>query len=352
MMFQRTRYVRPVGKGQQSAESIFKPMENADVFEFHAAVDSPEASRLLFDRLNNMNAELAAEFHLPVLASRRPLWTNRHEVSGLTHASDVILPNGKTLQVCCLYLQGDRFSGPFEVTFKRGTERLNTHHVTGAVSRRLLLSHLYVGMRTDGTLLIHPSLAPRQVQLVYCGTSSAEEESAFRLQRRLLGEGLRVDLVSMSDKSRLKTFVNESRAGGTPVTVVIQGRRNAEDVWKVIGLRSDLTSDEIVITPDIEPVVSAMVSEGLLGVANAFDTRRDELERQSVRNAFSVRDAVSYLAEGLVVRAPLREAQGVVEQVASWRTGEVLGFNDSQIPQRCIVSGELTATTTFIARRI
>ena len=91
---------------------------------------------------------------------------------------------------------------------------------------------------------------------------------------------------------------------------------------------------------------------GLLGVANAFDTRRDELERQSVRNAFSVRDAVSYLAEGLVVRAPLREAQGVVEQVASWRTGEVLGFNDSQIPQRCIVSGELTATTTFIARRI
>lgn len=352
LMFQRTRYVRPIGKGQQSAESIFKPMENADVFEFHAALGSSEASCQMFSQLCQMNEELAAKFLLPVIKSRRPLWTNRHEVSSLTHASDTILPNGKTLQVCCLYLQGDKFSKPFEITFKHGAERLYTHHVTGAVSRRLLLSHLYTGMKPDGSLMLHPSIAPRHVQLVYCGSSEVELEIVVRLQQRLTDERVRAGIVSCDDKARSRAVVVESRASGTPLTVAIQGKRFPQDAWKIVAFRSDKTSEEVFITHDIETAITGMVREAIARTAEAYEARVSEVRGSALRNASSQAETRAYLAERAVVHVPLQETKEVVEHVASWRCGEVLGFNDREAPERCIVTGELTRTTAFIARRI
>ena len=116
--------------------------------------------------------------------------------------------------------------------------------------------------------------------------------------------------------------------------------------------RSDKTSEEVFITHEIETAIAGMVHEAIARTAEAYEARVSEVRGSALRNASSQAETRAYLSEGAVVHVPLQETKEVVEHDASWRCGEVLGFNDREAPERCIVTGELTRTTAFIARRI
>ncbi len=350
-IFQHTKYIRPQSKQNQNAESIFKPVENSDVFEYHAAFRSFDDCSHNYDALLNLNSHLMNKFHLPVLRSRRPLWTNRSEVSLRTTTDDVVFSTGKTLQVSCLYLQSNLFSAHFNINYVDESGKKNlTHHIAGAVSRRLLLSHLFIGLRADGTFLIHPDLAATHVKLFYIGTEEQKKQVDL-LTAQIKELGMRINVESLPNGDNLKQLLANSKSNGTPVTLVVQAKRHTNDKNKLILYRNDTQEESVAFSDSIDPEIAIDCLRIVDATGAAFTGRaRDVLEQQVVKVS-SLDEAKEVLKLGKIADVPLRECKEDVLVVASWKLGEVLGFYDEEVGSNSNLL-DRPITRAYISRRI
>ena len=174
-MYRRASYFRP---RRGSGQSVFRSLEARDVMEFHLCL-AGETERLeAADGLVTMLRSLLDTLAVPSIFSTRPLWGNRDEVSLCTVGVDTPLPTGSTIQSGCLYHQAQLFSKALAIGMREGGKIVHTHHLTGAVSRRLLFIHLLLGMSSDGALLLHPNVAPEQVSVVFQATEAEPPASA------------------------------------------------------------------------------------------------------------------------------------------------------------------------------
>ena len=176
-----------------------------------------------------MASRLSQAVHLPVFWGTRPPWTNNAGVSDATVGGDVPLLSGSTIQVACVYLQGQRFSRVYGVGYHDERGYHYTHHVTGALTRRLVLMHLMLGMDTDGNLLIHPELAPVQVAITLAGGDAHEQAQAQALSARLAQQGIRCELLNLSSRASIGRTHLRWKRQGVPLRIYLQPRRRQDD---------------------------------------------------------------------------------------------------------------------------
>ena len=134
-------------------------------FEAHTAhIDEDCATKQIEEDLEIVS-RLMANMSLPVIISKRPVW-DTFPGAWYTIAIDVIMPNGRTLQVASCHHYRDQWAKAFDITYQN--EQGDTefcHQTTYGMSERLLGA--VVGMHGDDNgLIFPPAIAPIQVILM------------------------------------------------------------------------------------------------------------------------------------------------------------------------------------------
>jgi prolyl-tRNA synthetase len=343
-MYRRARYFRPAASGG----NVFRAMESTDVYEFQAchasAADSATGMLAGLDMLRSICDDL----HVPVLWSTRPPWTNNASVAEVAVGGDVPLPHGATVQVACVYDQGERFSRPYGVRLRSGSTARYAQHVAGCVSRRLLLAHLFLGMDTDGDLLVHPDLAPIQLAVTLASGRSDDQAMAQGLVRALTANGIRARLEIAPDKRAVGRLHRQWRRQGIPLRLYLQPARTAEERLRVVVVRADTRQEAALLVDSPASLVSklpaalAEVGAGYAHRSYGFVARQCVAAKESVRNV---------LARRSVAVCPLAPVEEVIRTVGSWRLGEVLGLLDAGQPGVCAVSGRPTTAIGYLSPR-
>ncbi|MFD7097793.1 hypothetical protein [Streptomyces xanthophaeus] len=345
LAYRKARYFRPARAGR----SVFRAIESQDIYEFQACYPDRSTARQGFARAIDMARHVGKALHVPVLWSTRPPWTNNTQVSETTIGGDVPLPHGATLQVGCLYDQGRRFSSLYGVGFREGGEQGHTHHVTAALTRRLVLTHLMLGMDSDGEMLLHPDIAPVQVAVTLTGSAPDERADAERLVARLAAVGVRCDLRADGDRRSVGSLHRRWRRQGVPLRIYLQPRRDPQDRTRAVVVRAD-TREEAVLLPDRLEDLADLLPAALAEVGTGYRRRAWSFAQRQCRpaDATTVR---SVLAERAVAVAPLTATEAAVATVAHWKLGEVLGFRRAPEPAACVVTGRPTTTVAYISPR-
>ncbi|WP_128378877.1 His/Gly/Thr/Pro-type tRNA ligase C-terminal domain-containing protein [Streptomyces cavernae] len=343
--YRRARYFRPARAGR----SVFRAIEALDVFEFQACFADHAGATDGFRDAVTMAREVCHALHVPVLWSTRPPWTNNGAVAEVTVGGDVPLPHGSTIQVGSVYRQGQQFSRIYGVAHRDGREREFTHHVTGALTRRLVLMHLMLGLDSEGSLLVHPDLAPVQVAITLPDTGHEEEAAARRLCAVLRDKGVRCRLHAGIDRRTVGRLHARWQLQGVPLRVYLQPRRRADDRTRAVIVRADTREEAVLLPADVEQLADVLppaldeVGTGYLRRSRSF------VERQCRRaDARTVRDV---LAEREVAVAPLEPSEEAVTEVAAWGLGEVLGLRRASEIAPCVISGRPTDTVAYISPR-
>lgn len=134
-------------------------------FEAHTAhIDEDCATKQIEEDLEIVS-RLMSNMSLPVIMSKRPVW-DTFPGAWYTIAIDVIMPNGRTLQVASCHHYRDQWAKAFDITYQN--EQGDTeycHQTTYGMSERLLGA--VVGMHGDDNgLIFPPAIAPIQVILM------------------------------------------------------------------------------------------------------------------------------------------------------------------------------------------
>jgi hypothetical protein len=349
-VFRRCSYFRSTGG--RNGLGILRSPELRDMFELHACFAEREQAREAMARYLAALRGLAAQLHLPMVFSSRPPWGNRCEVSEATVGGDVPLPCGSTLQTACLYLQGQRFSRALGVGFREGGRLHATEQVTGAVSRRLLFAHLMLGMHDDGGLLVHPVLAPDEVELHFVPEAADEQGALASLVRELRDDGLRVGLREVGQRRQLARLRRSAERRGVPVVVLVLGRRGPGDPWKLVVTRADTGEEATIHADTLGPAIRPWLRPTLVEIGHAYHRRAHGFLRRQLAGADDEATLREGLAERRVVLCPMVPTRVAMARIAAWSMGEVLGFVRDQTAHACVVTGTATAVRAVISPRI
>ncbi|MDP7001361.1 MAG: His/Gly/Thr/Pro-type tRNA ligase C-terminal domain-containing protein [Candidatus Poseidoniaceae archaeon] len=134
-------------------------------FEAHTAhADEDCATRQITEDLQIVN-RLMNDLCLPVVVTKRPVW-DTFPGAWYTIAIDVIMPNGRTLQVASCHHYRDQWAKAFDITYEdENAEQKYCHQTTYGMSERLLGA--IVGVHGDDQgLIMPPAIAPIQVVIV------------------------------------------------------------------------------------------------------------------------------------------------------------------------------------------
>ncbi|MET7737581.1 hypothetical protein ABZT02_40650 [Streptomyces sp. NPDC005402] len=344
--YRHTKYFRPTRSGR----SVFRAIEASDIYEFQACFADRVSAAEGFAVGLAMAREVCAAVHVPVLWGTRPPWTNNTGVAEATVGGDVPLPTGSTLQVSSVYRQGQRFSRLYGVGYREGGQLHHTHHVTGALSRRLVLVHLLLGMDADGALVVHPDLAPTEVALTLAGGDPAERTAAEALAARLISGGVRCELVITADRKEVGRLHRRWHRQGVPIRVYLQPRRTVNERTRAVVVRADTREEAVLLTDDLAPLAELLptaVKE--VGVGYLARTRGFVRGQCQPVDKGTIREV---LTERAVAVAPLSATREAVEAVASWGLGEVLSLRRAEEPSPCVITGEPTYTVAYVSPRM
>jgi len=349
-MYRCTRYFRPLGSAGQG---VFKSLESGDVFELHCCHPGPEESAGELRGALEMYREMSTRCGVPVLWTVRPPWGNRAQVAEVALGGDAPLPFGSTVQVGSLYQQGTRFSEPYGVRYRDadGTAR-PTRHVTGAISRRLVLAHLSLGMDTHG-FLIHPDLAPDQVLIAYRdgGHSDLDTPRLLALEAGLSAAGLRCHTLKIGSQREMRVCLDKAIRQGVPVVALVFGHRAPDDRLRVVLRRRD-TGAEVEVTALPVAELVAVLPRVVEAVGHAFARRAWGFFSERRIEAAHWSELTAGMADRRIVMSPMEISEQANRRVAELRMGEILGYCLARELQPCVLSGVATRFRAVLSPRM
>jgi hypothetical protein len=348
-MYRRARYFRPVARGRHSGRGVFHALEHDDIFEFHCAHRDEAAQRADLERCQAMLAALLRACHVPALWTTRPPWTNVGEVADWTVAADTPLPVGGTAQLAAVYNQGTRFSRPYGIAYRQDGRTQHTVQLAGYVSRRLLMAHLLLGLRGDGTFHLHPDVAPVQVLILDRAGAASPGGAVAAVASTMATDGVRVRVLS-GGADDVRRWSRTWRQRGVPLTITILPPREDGDPYKTVLRRSD-TGTEVVIRTDTLAALPQQSRELLhdIGAAYAWNASSFTSERLVRIGRGELGEA---LGARLVAVIPLTASEEAVRAVETGTHGEVLGFSRAEAAAPCHVTGAPVSTVAFVSARL
>ncbi len=218
-------------------------------FEAHTAhIDEACASRQIDEDLEIVGNIMAA-MCLPVLISKRPVW-DTFPGAWYTIAIDVVMPNGRTLQVASVHHYRDQWAKAFDIKYEdENGEFQNCHQTTYGMSERLLGA--VVGMHGDDSgLIMPPKIAPIQIVIIPVLKKGQEEmvnESASQLANELRAAGFRVKVDSRDMRPGQKYYDWEIK--GVPLRFELGPRdidKNSVFAARRTGGKTPLDRSEII----------------------------------------------------------------------------------------------------------
>ncbi len=310
-------------------------------FEAHTAhADEDCASRQIDEDLEIVG-RLMESMCLPVIISKRPVW-DTFPGAWYTIAIDVIMPNGRTLQVASCHHYKDQWAKAFDITYQDDSGQTQyCHQTTYGMSERLLGA--VVGMHGDDNgLIFPPDIAPIQIVMMPVASHKSEAVipaiSAAADELRKSGYRVRVDDRDLRPGQKYWDW----EIKGVPLRLEI-GPRDVESgsafAARRTGGKEPIPLDGIVnsvrkqleiIDEDLRTRSQRHVSEC---VVRLHSLDQDIIEGQIYEIAFDGSDADAEKLEKSTGLAILGDAMKPFDE-----------------DQKCIVSGKNTRRRQHIAR--
>ena len=315
-------------------------------FEAHTVHSDQAGADRQIEEDAEMVRRIMHDLCLPSIVSKRPVW-DTFPGAWYTKAADVVMPNGRTLQVATYHHYRDQWAGAFDLSYEdpEGKTRL-CHQTTFGMSERLLGA--VVGMHGDDNgLIMPPAIAP--IQVVVMPVANHRDERVLpavgELGRRLTEAGLRVKIDQRDVRPGVKHYDWEIK--GVPLRVELGPR--------------DLESDNCVVSIRTGGKIEVPLSEADVEIVKLLGTVSDELrlraEKGTAELIRTVPESVSSLSEldvkdGFVYEIPFEGSDSDAENLEKKTGLTLLGESDEKFdePRNCIVTGKSTINRQYIAR--
>ena len=320
-------------------------------FEAHTVHANKEGADAQIEEDADMVQSIMHDLCLPSLVSKRPVW-DTFPGAWYTKAADVIMPNGRTLQVATYHHYKDQWAGAFDLTYEDSDGSTKPcHQTTFGMSERLLGA--VVGMHGDDNgLIMPPAVAP--IQIVIMPIAQHVDPNVMKAVHALSDElntaGFRVHVDERDLRPGAKHFDWEIK--GVPLRVEI-GPRDLASSSCLVSIR---TGGKEQLPLD--------------GFNNSARKLLDSMASTLRSNAQTIADGLVHTFPGfvkgdddtLIVNEPI--VDGFVYELAfdgsdsdaeilEKSTGlTLLGESDTPFPEPtpCAVTGNLTTRRQHIAR--
>ena len=286
---------------------------------------------------------------LPSLVSKRPVW-DTFPGAWYTMAADVVMPNGRTLQVATYHHYKDQWANAFDLSYEDPEGNTKPcHQTTFGMSERLLGA--VVGMHGDDKgLILPPAIAPIQVVVlpIAAHADSNVEPAAQALAERLSASGIRVELDTRDVRPGVKHYDWEIK--GVPIRLELGPR--------------DLSAGNVVLTLRTGSKFEISIEEAEKSVLESLEGLAEDL-RQRAKSLVSNKvqpfpfDNLNYdvsqesLIENGIVYQIAFEGNDSDAEFLEKKTGlTLLGECDDEFPEErnCLITGKATKKMQHIAR--
>nr|AIF08369.1 prolyl-tRNA synthetase (PARS, proS) [uncultured marine group II/III euryarchaeote KM3_28_D12] len=310
-------------------------------FEAHTAhADEDDATRQIEEDLEIVSRLMEA-MCLPVMISKRPVW-DTFPGAWYTIAIDVLMPNGRTLQVASVHHYRDQWAQAFELTYEAADgEQKYCHQTTYGMSERLLGS--VVGTHGDDNgLIFPPSVAPIQVVIIPIAAHASEEvaQTVSGIEKALNEDGYRIKVDDRDLRPGQKYWDWEIK--GVPLRLEIGPR----DVEQGVAMAARRTGGKSPIP--LNEIVSGVNAE-LAAIHNILSERTSAFRSNSIQTLDSLDSPVE---DGMFYEIAFcgSDADAEVLEKATGLTvlGDSLSPFDSERP--CIVTGQMTTRRQHLGR--
>lgn len=281
---------------------------------------------------------------IPFLVSRRPVW-DKFPGADYTTAIDVIMPDGKTLQVGTAHHLGETFAKTYEITYEAqdGEQKLINQTCYG-ISERCIAALISVHGDDKG-LALPWCVAPTQVVVIpiLLGDKEKVLDTCRNLQQKLSQACIRVHLDTTDERPGAKYYKWEMK--GVPIRLEV-GPRDIEKGVVTLARR-----DGVKKAVSMEGLVDSLINESqelqsvLYGRAEAF-------MKSKVREVTSIDEAIEQTQAGvaLVPWCGSEECGHQLEdQVAANMLGEPQYRTFPDAP--CAVCGKVSGGRTYMAKQ-
>ena len=318
-------------------------------FEAHTVHADQHGADLQIQEDAEMVQRIMHELCLPSLVSRRPVW-DTFPGAWYTKAADVVMPNGRTLQVATYHHYRDQWADAFDLSYEDPNgETKMCHQTTFGMSERLLGA--VVGMHGDDKgLVMPPSIAPFQVILMPVASHVDENviPAVESLATELNASGLRAKVDSRDVRPGVKHYDWEIK--GVPIRVEL-GPRDLKSKKCIVTLR---TGGKVEV--DLEGA-AAEISAMLSGISEELRNRANSVVSDLVKEfpieKLDAEDNLdSIIDDGIVYEISFDGTDSDAELLEKKTGLTLLGECEAHFTEQrnCLVTGKKTTKKQYIAR--
>jgi prolyl-tRNA synthetase len=289
-------------------------------------------------------SEFYRRLALPFLVSRRPSW-DKFPGADYTTAIDVIMPDGKTLQVGTAHHLGSTFAKTYEITYEdeSGEQKLVSQTCYG-ISERCIAALISVHGDEKG-LVLPWGVAPTQVVIVPILLGDKEKVLAVcrELQSRLAAARVRAKLDTSDERPGAKFYKWEMK--GVPIRLEV-GPRDIEK-GAVTLARRDGAKKAVPMVGLIEAINKEAEEQ-----QTALYTKAKNLHDAKVKEIAGIAEAKAQTQVGVAL-VPWCGEVDCGHQLETLVEANMLGEPQRQsFPEAaCAVCGKKSTVRTYMARQ-
>ena len=272
-------------------------------FEAHTAhIDEADATRQIEEDLGIVQ-NLMNDLKLPVLVTKRPVW-DTFPGAWYTIAIDVIMPDGRTLQVASVHHYRDQWARAFDVTYEDDSgEQQFVHQTTYGMSERLL-GAIVANHGDNQGLVMPPSVAPIQVIVIPIISKQSSEDmvsEAEKLVSKLKEAGIRARIDARDIRPGQKYYDWEIK--GVPLRIEIGPR--------------DLANNSVMCVRRTGGKTSHPIDDLIEAVENELAAVGEDMNKNSMEHFKScIRDLPNFSVDGNKLVFDEQIQSGIVYEMA------------------------------------
>jgi prolyl-tRNA synthetase len=292
-------------------------------------------------------SEFYRRLAIPFLVSRRPAW-DKFPGADYTTAIDVVMPDGRTLQVGTAHHLGSTFAKTYEITYEaeNGEQKLVNQTCYG-ISERCIAA--LISVHGDGKGLVLPwGVAPVQVVIVpiLLGDKEKVLEVSRNLQLQLAAACVRVQLDTSDERPGAKFYKWEMK--GVPIRLEV-GPRDIEKGVVTLARRDGLKKAVSMVSMD--GLVEALRREAE-ELQAALYSRAEQFMKSKVKEVTSIEEAKLQTQAGVAL-VPWCGSEECGHQLEDQVEANMLGEPQYQsFPEAaCAVCGKKSTGRTYMARQ-
>ncbi|MHC1625504.1 MAG: proline--tRNA ligase [Methermicoccaceae archaeon] len=305
--------------------------------EAHTAHATWEDAEEQVNRAVRLYEDFYHRLCIPFILSRRPVW-DRFPGADYTLALDVLMPDGKTLQVGTAHHLGTNFAKTFDITYEDvNGEQQPVNQTCYGISERCIAA--LISIHGDGRgLVLPPEVAPIQVVIVpIVFTGNPEVMEAAHHIKEMISEKFRCKLDDTNRRPGSKFYKWEME--GVPIRIEVGPK--------------DVETNSVVLAPrignkrsvPIDVLEDAIIEEFKHITDRMYDKAVDAL-KSSIKVCYSIKELEDNVGKGILITGWCgnEECGHALEDVcAADVLGEVIKMDvllEGEAPTTCPVCGK------------